>query len=79
MPVDPPVSPSHIWYEIRVSGELDTTWQDRFDRFEIRHTNGDTLLFGPITDQAALFALLMRIHGIGLKLLEVRRCSTAGG
>lgn len=78
MPVDPSVSPSHIWYEIRVSGELDKTWQDWFDRLEIRYTNGDTLLFGPIADQAALFALLMKIHGIGLKLLSVRRCGTAG-
>ena len=33
----------------------------------------ETVLYGTLPDQSALFALLVRIHDLGLQLLEVRR------
>lgn len=60
-------------YEIRVRGQLDPTWTDWFDQFEIRYTNGDTDLVGPVADQAALVGLLLKIHNLGLNLVSVNR------
>jgi len=60
-------------YVIRVKGQLDPTWTDWFDRFEMRYTNGDTDLVGWVPDQAALFGLLLKIHNLGLGLVAVNR------
>ena len=38
---------------------------------------GDTLLHGPIADQAALHGVLAQIEALGLELLEVHRVSPA--
>jgi hypothetical protein len=34
---------------------------------------GETVLVGPITDQAALFGVLGQIQALGIHLIEVRR------
>ncbi len=42
-------------YEIRLKGHLDDKWADWFDSLTItRADNGETLLHGPLVDQAAL-------------------------
>ena len=61
-------------YQIRVKGNLDLKWSDWFDGFTIcPRANDETLLTGPVTDQAALHGLLAKIAGLGLPLLSVRQ------
>jgi hypothetical protein len=60
--------------EIRVRGILDEKWSDWFDGLAIiPQTNGETLMTGPVIDQAALHGLLNKIRDIGLPLLSVNR------
>ena len=35
--------------------------------------NGDTLLIGPVVDQAALYGLLKKVRDLGMPLLSVTR------
>ena len=61
-------------YRIKVKGNLDQRWSDWFDGFSITPQAGDeTLLAGPVADQAALHGLLSKIRDLGLPLLLVRR------
>ena len=64
--------PGH--YEIRLKGHLDDRWADWFGGLTITlEDNGDTLLTGPVVDQAALHGLLKKVRDLGLPLLLVRR------
>jgi hypothetical protein len=59
-------------YEIRVTGHLDARWAEWFEGLTIRlEDNGDTLLTGPVIDQAALHGLLKRVRDLGLPLISV--------
>ena len=59
-------------YEIRLKGVLDERWVAWFDRFAITQTvDGDTLLVGPVVDQAALHGVLKKIRDIGIPLRSV--------
>lgn len=61
-------------YEIRVQGRLDSRWAERFDGMSITQAGeGDSLLTGPVADQAALYGLLRAVRDLGLPLLSVRR------
>jgi hypothetical protein len=61
-------------YEIRIKGHLDDKWADRFEGLTISlEDNGDTLLTGPVIDQAALHGLLKKVRDLGLPLLSVNR------
>lgn len=61
-------------YQIRVKGNLDRKWSDWFDGFTIvPQANDETLLTGPVVDQAALHGLLVKIRDLGLPLLLVKR------
>jgi hypothetical protein len=61
-------------YQIRVKGILDEKWSDWFDGLTItRQANGETLMTGPVVDQAALHGLLNKIRDIGLPLLSLNR------
>ncbi len=60
-------------YEIRMVGSLPAQWTDWFDGLVINTENGETLLRGPMADQAALFGLLKKIRDIGLPLVSVRQ------
>jgi len=65
---------SGILYYIRVEGQLDPTWSTWFDGLNIAHeANGDTVLWGPIVDQARLFGVLMKVHNLNLALISVNR------
>jgi hypothetical protein len=65
------VGPNNI-YHIRVKGVLDEKWADWFEGFVIAsRSNGETLLSGAVRDQAALYGVLGKIHGLGLPLLLV--------
>jgi hypothetical protein len=64
-------------YHIRVRGVLDSTWSDWFGGLVvIPQANGETLLTGPVTDQAALYGLLNKIRDIGLPLVSVEPTTT---
>ena len=59
-------------YEIRVKGHLDDRWAAWFDGLTITlEDNGDTLLTGPVIDQAALHGLLKKVRDLGLPLVSV--------
>jgi hypothetical protein len=66
------VHPEPELYEIRVRGHLDARWANRFDGLTITlEENGDTLLTGPVIDQAALHGLLKKMRDLGLPLVSV--------
>ena len=59
-------------YEIRIKGHLDDKWADRFEGLTITlEEDGDTLLTGPVIDQAALHGLLKKVRDLGLPLLSI--------
>ena len=61
-------------YEIRLKGHLDDRWADWFESLTItRETNGETLLAGPVADQAALHGLLKKVRDLGATLISVRQ------
>jgi hypothetical protein len=60
-------------YEIRLEGLLDESWRDWFDGLSVTTTTTETILAGPVPDQAALFGLLAKIRDLGLPLLAVNR------
>jgi hypothetical protein len=63
-----------IFYEIRVQGHIGDSWSSWFEGLSLRHeNNGQTVLCGPIVDQAALHGVLMRIRDLGLPLVSVNR------
>jgi hypothetical protein len=61
-------------YRIRVNGHLGQQWSEWFDRMTITlEADGTTTLSGPVTDQAALHGLLVRVRDLGLELISVDR------
>ena len=61
-------------YEIRVEGHLTDRWSDWFDGLAIQAApNHETILTGPIDDQAALLGVLNKIQGLNLSLISVNR------
>ena len=59
-------------YEIRLKGHLDSRWADRFEGLTITlEENGETLLTGPVIDQAALHGLLKKFRDLGMPLVSV--------
>jgi hypothetical protein len=59
-------------YQIRIKGHLDRRWTDWFEGLTITlEDNGDTLLTGPVADQAALHGLLRKVRDLGMPLLSV--------
>ena len=61
-------------YQIRVKGHLDASRLRWLEGLDVSlDPNGETVISGPILDQAALHGLLNRIRDLGLQLLLVRR------
>lgn len=61
-------------YQFRVKAQLDGLWQDWFEGLRLTsEANGDTLLTGPVSDQAALHGLLRKVRDLRLPLLSVVR------
>jgi hypothetical protein len=61
-------------YQIKVQGILDEKWSEWLDGMTVTPLDsGETLLSGPVRDQAALYGLLVKIRDLGLPLLSVKR------
>ena len=59
-------------YKIRVKGHLGAEWSDWFEGLTVTlEEDGNTLLTGPVIDQAALHGLLKKVRDLGMPLLSV--------
>lgn len=59
-------------YQIRIKGHLDCGWTDWFEGLTVTlEDNGDTILIGPVIDQAALHGLLRKVRDLGMPLVSV--------
>ena len=76
--IDTPTSNAQ-YYEIRLKGHLEARWVKWFDGLAITlEENGDTLLSGPVADQAALHGLLKKVRDVGLPLVSVSPVEAIG-
>ena len=69
-------------YQIRVRGRLDTHWSDWLGGLAVTYDDADgcdTILYGPVGDQAALHGLLIKIRDLGVPLLAVQRIAPDHG
>jgi hypothetical protein len=63
-----------VRYELRVKGVLDSSWSAWFDGLQVTSDDhGQTVIVGPVIDQAALHGLLAKVRDLGLELTLVRR------
>ncbi len=59
-------------YRIRVKGQLGSQWSEWFDGMTITpEPDGDTTISGPVADQPALHALLVKGRDLGLTLVAL--------
>jgi hypothetical protein len=59
-------------YQIRVKGHLGSQWTDWFGGLTVTlEDNGETLLTGPVVDQAALHGLIKKVRDLGMPLVSV--------
>jgi hypothetical protein len=60
-------------YEIRIRGRVTPALLARFEGMRSEVEPVETVLHGPLPDQAALHGMIGLISALGLELVEVRR------
>jgi hypothetical protein len=61
-------------YQIRLKGHLGPQWTEWFGGMSITlEESGETLLTGPVVDQAALHGLLKKVRDLGMPLISAIR------
>ena len=60
-------------YQIRIKGHLGQQWTAWLADMEITWTDDETILIGPVIDQAALYGLLRKVRDLGLPLISVKQ------
>jgi hypothetical protein len=60
-------------YEFRIRGRLSDTVLARFEMLESDANRVETVLHGPVRDQAELHGIIERVQSLGLELIEIRR------
>ena len=65
------MAPEH--YEIRVEGVLGGHWTAWFEGLQVGSEGTETVISGPLADQAALHGVLVKIGDLGMRLISVRR------
>jgi hypothetical protein len=72
-PLEPKTDASQpVVYQIRIKGHLGSQWTDWFESLTITlEEDGNTLLTGPVIDQAALHGLLKKVRDLGMPLVSV--------
>ena len=67
-----PASSQPVIYQIRLKGHLGQQWADWFEGLAITlEEGGDTLLTGPVVDQAALHGLLKKVRDLAMPLVSI--------
>ena len=64
-----------VEYEIRVSGLVPESLLAEIEGVHVMVEPVQTVLRGPVVDQAALHGIINRLQRLGLDLIEVRRLS----
>ena len=59
-------------YEILVKSILDGRWAAWFGDLQVASDGEETVISGPLADQAALQGLLAKVRDLGLFLISVR-------
>ena len=62
-----------VSYEIRIKGRVSKALLESFEGMDSDLEPVETVLHGPVRDQAELHGLIDRIQALGLELIEVRR------
>ena len=65
------MAPEH--YEIRVESVLGERWTAWFEGLQVSSEDTETVISGPLADQAALHGVLVKIGDLGMRLISVRR------
>jgi len=61
-----------LCYRVLIKGHLEPSWGSWFDEMNIQNLpNGETLLSGPVADQAMLHGLINKIRDMGLPLISL--------
>jgi hypothetical protein len=60
-------------YEIRVDGQMSETLAKAFPELDHVVMSGQTVLYGPVVDEAHLYGLLARCRSLGLRVVEMRQ------
>jgi hypothetical protein len=60
-------------YEVRVSGPIPDELLPELQNMTISVEPPETVLYGSLPDQSALFGLITRMHSAGLEVIDIRR------
>jgi hypothetical protein len=67
-----------LYYEIRIAGTLPPEALLDFERLSASVKQVETVVHGPLRDQAALYGFLARLETFGVQVLEIRRLQDDG-